>query len=116
MIGPEMIIRQLQEDAIPYYVNGARPIPFADRPEVKQLLDDYVEQGLIALVEESTDWAAPLVVLRRSKGKLRIVVDHTRLERVSMQSRKSNAKRIFSRVLTLQTVITRSFYTRQAKF
>jgi hypothetical protein len=80
MTGPEMII-QLQEDAVPYYVNGARPIPFADRPEVKQLLDDYVEQGLIVPVEEATDWAAPLVVLRRSNGKLRIVVDHTRLNR-----------------------------------
>lgn len=67
---------QLQDDAVPYYVNGARPIPFADRLEVKKLLDDYVEQGLIAPVEEATDWAAPLVVLRRSNGKLRIVVDH----------------------------------------
>jgi hypothetical protein len=71
----------IQEDAIPYYVNGARPIPFADIPEVKQLLDDYVKQGLIAPVEETTDWAAPLVVLRRSNRKLRIVVDHTRLNR-----------------------------------
>ena len=69
MVGPEMII-QLQDDAVPYYVNGARPIPFADRPEVKQLLDDYVKQGLIAPVEEATEWAAPLVVLRRSNGKL----------------------------------------------
>lgn len=54
MVGPEMII-QLQDDAIPYYVNGARPIPFADRPKVKQRLDDYEEQGLIAPVEEATE-------------------------------------------------------------
>jgi hypothetical protein len=80
MVGPEMII-QLQDDAVPYYVNGARPIPFADRPEVKQLLDDYVKQGLIAPGEEATEWAAPLVVLRRSNGKLRICVDHTPLNR-----------------------------------
>jgi hypothetical protein len=35
---PEMVI-ELKDDAEPYYVNGARPIPFADRPEVKKLLD-----------------------------------------------------------------------------
>jgi hypothetical protein len=126
MIGPEMIM-QLQEDAIPYYVNGARPILFADRPEVKQLLNDYLEQGLIAPVEEATDWAALLVVLRRSKEKLRIVVDPTRLnrfvrrsthplERLGMRSQKSTAKQIFSRVLTLQMVITRSRCSRPAKF
>ena len=38
MKGPEMVI-ELKDDAEPYYVNGARPIPFADRPEVKKLLD-----------------------------------------------------------------------------
>jgi hypothetical protein len=36
---PEMVI-ELKDDAEPYYVNGARPIPFADRPEVKKLLDE----------------------------------------------------------------------------
>jgi hypothetical protein len=76
---------------------------------VKQLLNDYLEQGLIAPVEEATDWAAPLVVFRRSNEKLRIVVDHTRLnrfvrrsthplERLGMRSQKSTAKQIFSRV------------------
>ena len=31
MEGPEMVI-ELTEDAIPFYVNGSRPLPFADRP------------------------------------------------------------------------------------
>jgi hypothetical protein len=53
MVGREMFIL-LQDDLVPYYVNGARHIPFADR-----LLDDYVKQGLITLVEEATEWAAP---------------------------------------------------------
>lgn len=37
--------------------------------------------GIIAPVIEATDWAAPLVVLRKPKGKLRICVDHTRLNK-----------------------------------
>ncbi len=52
----------LLDDTVPYYVNEARPIPFVDRMEVKQLLNDYVEQGLIASVEEASEWAAPPVV------------------------------------------------------
>ena len=54
MVGPEMIIR-IQDGEVLYYVNGAWPIPFADRPEVKQLLDDYVKQELIDPVEEAAE-------------------------------------------------------------
>lgn len=35
MEGPEKIIQLKADDAIPYYVNGARLIAFADRAEVK---------------------------------------------------------------------------------
>ena len=80
MVGPEMMIH-LRDDAIPYYVNGARPIPFAHRPEVRRLLDDLVRQGVIVPVSEPTEWAAPLVVIRNKNGKLRICIDHTRLNR-----------------------------------
>jgi hypothetical protein len=80
MEGPEMII-ELTDDATPFYVNGSRPLPFADRPAVKKLLDDYVEKKIICPVTEPSDWAAPLVVTRKSDGSLRICVDHTRLNR-----------------------------------
>ncbi|KZS03352.1 Uncharacterized protein APZ42_033934 [Daphnia magna] len=68
-------------DAIPYYVNVTRPIAFADRAEVKQTLDGMEAAGIIAPVTEVTDWSAPLVVLRKPNVKLRICVDHTRLNR-----------------------------------
>jgi hypothetical protein len=80
MKGPEMVI-ELKDDAEPYYVNGARPIPFADRPEVKKLLDGYGEKGIIIPMTEASDWAAPLVITRKSDGSLRICVDHTKPNR-----------------------------------
>jgi hypothetical protein len=80
MEGPEMII-ELTDDATHFYVNGSRPLPFADHPAVKKLLDDYVEKKIICPVTEPSDWAAPLVVTRKSDGSLRICVDHTRLNR-----------------------------------
>lgn len=80
MKGPEMVI-ELKDDAEPYYVNGARPIPFTDRAEVKQLLDGLVEKGIIIPMTEASKWAAPLVITRKSDGSLRICVDHTKLNR-----------------------------------
>jgi hypothetical protein len=78
--GPAMTI-ELTDDFVPYYVNGAHPIAYADRPEVKQILDDLLAAGIIARVIEPSEWAAPLVVLRKSDGKLRVCVDHTKLNR-----------------------------------
>ena len=80
MDGPEMNI-ELTDDAVPSYVSGARPIPFAMRDEVKAMLDDQVARGIIAPVSEPTDWAAPLVVARKPSGGIRLCVDLTRLNR-----------------------------------
>jgi hypothetical protein len=35
---PPMVI-SLKDEAVPYYINGTRHIPFADSPQVKKLLD-----------------------------------------------------------------------------
>ena len=85
MAGPDMVI-QLRDDAVPYYVNGARPIAFGDRPEVKGLLDALVAKKVIEPVSEASEWAAPLVVIRNAKtGKLRLCVDQTRLNKFVMR-------------------------------
>ncbi len=62
MEGPDMII-ELTDDAVPFYVNGSRPLPFANRPVVKRLLDEYVEKKIMVPVTEPSDWAAPLVAV-----------------------------------------------------
>ncbi|KZS03640.1 Uncharacterized protein APZ42_033587, partial [Daphnia magna] len=78
MDGPEMVI-SLKDDAVPYYVNGVRPIAFADRPKVKQQLDELQDKGIIELVTEPSEWVAPLVVARKQDNSIRICVDHTKL-------------------------------------
>jgi hypothetical protein len=80
MVGPDMVI-QLRDDAVPFYINGARPIAFRDRAEVKCKLDDLVKKKVIVPVSEPSEWAAPLVVIRGPGGKLRICIDHTRLNK-----------------------------------
>lgn len=85
MVGPDMVI-QLRDDAVPYYVNGARPIAFGDRAEGKNLLDDLVAKNVIVPVSEASEWAAPLVVVRNANsGQLRICVDHTLLNKFVLQ-------------------------------
>ena len=46
MVGPPIEI-QFKEGAIPFSVKGARPIPFAQREEVKHALDEMVCCGII---------------------------------------------------------------------
>jgi hypothetical protein len=46
------------EDFVPYYFNGARPIAYADQPEVKQMLDDMEAAEITVRVTEPSDWDA----------------------------------------------------------
>ena len=80
MSGPPIKI-ELRPDAVPYSINGARPIPFAQRDTVKKMLDDMMQQGIIAPVTGPTEWCHPLVVAPKSNGKLRLCVDLTKLNR-----------------------------------
>lgn len=52
-----------------YAVNGARPIPFSQRAEVKNMLDDMIEKQIIAPVSEQTERVHPLVVVTKPNGK-----------------------------------------------
>jgi hypothetical protein len=78
MDGPEMVIN-LKNDAVPYYVNGAWPIAFADCPKVKQQLNELQDKGIIEPMTEPSEWAAPLVVARKPDNSIPICVDHTKL-------------------------------------
>ena len=45
------------------------------------MLDEISEKGIIAQVTEATEWCAPLVVIQKPKGGLRLCVDLTRLNK-----------------------------------
>ena len=72
---------QLIDDSVPFAVQNARLIPFAYREQVKQMLVDLVNQGIISAVSEATDWTHPLVVVPKDNGKVRLGVDFTKLNR-----------------------------------
>jgi hypothetical protein len=76
-----MMSIELLPDTVPFAVNGARPIPYAQRDEVKSLLDEMLTNNIIAPVTQPTSWTHPLVVVGKPNGKLRICVDLTKLNR-----------------------------------
>ena len=48
-------------------------------PKLQTELERLEEQGVISRVEEPTDWCAPMVVVPKSNGRVRICVDLTKL-------------------------------------
>ncbi len=58
---------------------------------MKRVLDDLVAKKVIVTVSEASEWAAPLVVIQNAKtGKIRICVDHTRLNKFVLRPRMSD--------------------------
>ena len=69
----------LKVDAKPYALSTPRRIPIPLKSSVEQELKRMQELGVIHNVEEPTEWCAGMVVVPKSKGKVRICVDLTKL-------------------------------------
>ena len=56
-------------------ITPARKIPFALRPRLKDELDQLTEKGVIAPVNEPTEWVSALALDTKKSGELRICID-----------------------------------------
>lgn len=63
----------LRKDAIPRF-HKPRPVPFSQKEAVKKELDRLVQAAIIKPIPTS-DWAAPIVVVPKPDGKVRICGD-----------------------------------------
>ena len=61
--------------------SNARPIPFAIRQKVQDELDRLVDLEVLNKVDYS-EWAAPIVVVNKPNGKVRICGDYKALNRL----------------------------------
>ncbi|KXJ30128.1 Retrovirus-related Pol polyprotein from transposon opus [Exaiptasia diaphana] len=70
---------ELEKDAKPYALFSARRIALPQLPKVRKELERLESLGVISKVEVPTDWCAPIVVVPKQNGQVRICVDLTRL-------------------------------------
>ncbi|MCG8434853.1 MAG: reverse transcriptase family protein, partial [Gammaproteobacteria bacterium] len=71
---------RLREDAVPFAIHTARPIPLAQREQVKEGLDEMERNGIIERVgDRPTAWCHPLVLVPKPGGKIRFCADLTKL-------------------------------------
>ena len=69
------------DPTVPPVIHPPRRVPEALREPLKRELDALVEQGIIAKVDEPTDWVNSLVCVTKANGTLRLRLDPKDLNR-----------------------------------
>lgn len=71
----------LKPDAKGHAVTAPRRVSVQLREKVRAELQRMVKMGVITPVDEPTEWCAPMVVVPKPNGSVRICVDYTELNR-----------------------------------
>ncbi|XP_046409071.1 uncharacterized protein LOC124173951 [Ischnura elegans] len=77
----EPYVLRIKEGAAPYAVSTPRRVPLPLRDKVEAEIKKMEAEGIITPVEEPTDWCAPMVVVPKADGSVRICVDFTQLNK-----------------------------------
>lgn len=73
-------------DATPS-VSPSRRVPLAMKPKLQAELDRLTDLGVIAPVDEPTDWVSNIVVATKSSGDLRVCIDPKELNKALKRER-----------------------------
>ena len=77
---------QIKENAQPYIMPDRR-VSIAMKEKLKYELDELTKLGVIAPVEEPTEWLSQLVISKKSNGRLRLCIDAPHLNDVLLRER-----------------------------
>ena len=70
---------RLKDDAKPFCLYTPRRVPLPLMKKVEQEIAALAKSGVIEPIDEPTDWCAPMVVVPKPNGNLRLCVDLTKL-------------------------------------
>lgn len=72
---------RIRRDATPFAVTSPRRVPLPLYARTRDELQEMERLGVISRVQEPTDWCAPMIVVQKKTGGVRICVDLTELNR-----------------------------------
>ncbi|XP_031335291.1 uncharacterized protein K02A2.6-like [Photinus pyralis] len=72
---------KINKDAVPFAISVPRRVPLPLKGELKKELDDMCAKGVIEPISEPTEWCAPLVIVPRRSGRMRLCVDLSQLNK-----------------------------------
>ena len=78
---------KIEDNAKPFSVCSPRRIALPLMSKVKEELDRLEKLNVITRVTEPTEWCAPIVVVPKSTGKIRLCVDYTKLNQCVKRER-----------------------------
>ena len=70
---------KLKPKAEPYALNVPRKVPFPKLEKTKQEIERMLQMGVISKIDQPTEWCAPMVVIPKPNGDVRMCVDLTKL-------------------------------------
>ncbi|GFY31347.1 transposon Tf2-6 polyprotein [Trichonephila clavipes] len=77
-------MRIILKDDIPVY-QSARRLEFSENQDVNKQIDEWLEQGIVR--PSSSEYASPIVLVKKKDGTTRLCVDYRRLNRKLVKDR-----------------------------
>ncbi|GBN11189.1 hypothetical protein AVEN_184739-1 [Araneus ventricosus] len=72
---------KLKENAKPYAIMVPRRVPIPLKDALQKKLDEMITKEIIEPVDEASEWCAPMVIVSKKQGDIRICVDLSELNK-----------------------------------
>ncbi|TKR72015.1 hypothetical protein L596_019538 [Steinernema carpocapsae] len=79
----DLVTHKIETSACVPIKSKSRPIPYAVREKVVEMIHDYLRQGIIR--KSHSSWASPIVLVRKKDGAIRMCVDYRKLNSVTIK-------------------------------
>ncbi|EYC40353.1 hypothetical protein Y032_0618g710 [Ancylostoma ceylanicum] len=79
----DLVVHEIDTGDVPPIKQKTRPVPIGARQEFKEIIKGLLERGIIR--KSKSDWASPVVLVRKKDGTLRLCVDYRALNKVTKQ-------------------------------